>query len=167
MTKDRALSAALEQLSQNLSGPSAGFSSFLDPIHSLIGPCYFAVSLLEPQTQLRRIYSSEAEMYPVGGVKSMVGTGWETALVFESRHLFSPDTAALHFAFQDATAIVDLGFGCAINLRLAWNGQLIGSVNLLAEPNAFDVTTFDRAKAFVAPLCLMTALYIDHHKKDE
>jgi hypothetical protein len=166
MTQDLAISAALAQLSQNLGGPSAGFSSFLEPVHSLVGPCYFAVSLLGPQTELRRIYSSEAGVYPVGNVKSMVGTGWETALVLEGRHLFSPDVAGLRFAFQDADAIVDLGFGCAINLRLAWNGQLLGSANLLAGPNAFDAETFHRAKALVAPLSLMTAWYIDHHKKD-
>ncbi|MDO6724333.1 hypothetical protein Q4560_13725 [Celeribacter halophilus] len=163
MTRSPSLTTALDALAENLSEGPSGFSAFVPPLQSLIGPCYVAVSLLEPETKLRRIYSSEEDSYPVGSVKSMVGTGWETALVFEGRHLFSPDADALHFAFQDAPAILDLGFGCAINLRIAWEGVLLGSVNLLAKPDAFDAQSFQHAKAFVAPLTLMTLRYIERN----
>lgn len=164
MTVSVPLSKALDHLSQNLGNRHFGFSSFLDPMQSLIGPCYFAVSLLEPQSVLRRIFSSQEDRYPVGGVKSMVGTGWETAIVFEKRHLFSPDPPALHSAFQDANAIIDHGFGCAINLRMEFRGVVLGTVNLLAKPNAFNTVSFNHAKAFVAPLTLMTALEARNHE---
>lgn len=165
MTSSEPVSNALEQLSQNLRDRHCGFSSFLDPLQSLVGPCYFAVSLLEPETILRRIFSSEEDRFPVGDVKSMVGTGWETALLFEKRHLFSPDPAALHHAFQDADAIIDYGFGCAINLRIEFKGTVLGSINLLAKPNAFDKVSFNHSKAFLAPLTLMTALEAQIHKR--
>ncbi|MEP2531639.1 hypothetical protein [Shimia sp.] len=158
MTLSGPISNALDQLSGNLIDGNAGYSSFLDPIQGLIGPCYFAVSLLEPHTVLRRIFSNQEDQYPVGVVKSMAGTGWETAIVFEKRHLFSPDPAALHRAFPDADAIIDHGFGCAINLRMEFKGVLLGTVNLLAKLNAFNTVSFNHAKAFVAPLTLLTAI---------
>lgn len=165
MTISEPLSKALDHLSQNLGDRHCGFSSFLEPIKSLIGPCYFSVSLLEPQTVLRRIFSSQEDRYPVGGTKNMIGTGWETAIVFEKRHLFSPDPVALHSAFQDASAIVNQGFGCAINLKMEFRGVVLGTVNLLSKPNAFNTVSFNHAKAFVAPLTLLTALEVKNYER--
>jgi hypothetical protein len=87
----------------------------------------------------------------------MEGTGYCDAIVRRRSHLLSRDATDLRANFQDHDAMIADGIGCAINLCLQYDGQVVGSANLLSRPGDYGPDTLAHLSRFAFPLALLVA----------
>lgn len=86
---------------------------------------------------VRRVYSSNVTAYPVMGTKPMVRDAAFLAMQAERKVYSANSIEAMRPDFPDLDLIVSLGCGCAINMPVAVGGELIGTLNLLAEEGRY------------------------------
>ena len=81
--------------------------------------------------QVRRVYSTNPQAYPLAGLKRMGPTPWGD-LVLRRRECFvGRDANAIRWAFPDHELIASLGLASVINVPVVAMGQVLGTMNLL------------------------------------
>jgi GAF domain-containing protein len=85
----------------------------------------------------RRTFTSHPVEYPVSGTKPLTHDGWYDHCI-TGQQTFVANTAP-EFAryFFDHALITSLGLGSCINVPIVSAGQVLGTVNLLAEEQHF------------------------------
>lgn len=78
-----------------------------------------------------RIHSSHPVEYPTGGAKPVRHSAWTQQLLVEGRPFIGRDADAIRAHFADHATILALGCESVLNLPVLWNGQVLGTVNLL------------------------------------
>lgn len=86
--------------------------------------------------EVARIYSNRPEEYPTSGRKPMGPTPWGDLVLKQRKPFYGPDKAAIRWAFFDHELIESMGLGSVINVPAIYDGQTIGTINLLA-PEGF------------------------------
>lgn len=84
-----------------------------------------------------RVYTSDAEAYPLTGQKDIVPNRWTEVVLGGRRPFVSGSIDGLRDVFPDHAKIEALGFGSAINLPVFVSGTLLGTVNLLDINGAY------------------------------
>ena len=136
----RTLAAALERPDQ----PRAAFATADEVGHRLFTLLVYD----EAAGEVARIYTNRPREYPVSGRKAMCDTPWGRHVI-HGRHPYLGRTAAdIRWAFPDHALIASLGCGAVINLPLAYDGRLLGTVNLLDAEGAYE----ERHLEIVRPL---------------
>jgi transcriptional regulator with GAF, ATPase, and Fis domain len=108
----------------------------------------FTVTVLDPKAGVsRRAYTSHPQDYPVSGTKPMVGNGWSEKVILRRETFVANTTAEFSPYFPDYPLINALGCHSAINIPVARDGQVMGTVNILDEENHF---TPERVAALAA-----------------
>lgn len=113
-------------------------------LHTQTGGRLFTVTVLDRAAGLaRRVYTSDADAYPVSGTKSMSQGAW-TEQVVERGEVFVANTVA-EFAiyFPDHALIESLGCGAALNVPIGLD-EVIGTVNILDKEHYFSPQNVDR-----------------------
>jgi len=116
-----------------------------------LGTRLFTVTTVDETAGLaRRLYTSHPMEYPVSGTKPLEKDGWYDATV-AGRQTFVANTPP-EFAkyFFDHELIVSLGLGSCINVPVVDGGQVVGTVNLLAEAGHFTPARLAAYEALVA-----------------
>ncbi len=116
-----------------------------------LGTRLFTVTTVDETAGLaRRLYTSHPVEYPVSGTKPLEKDGWYDATV-AGRQTFVANTPP-EFAkyFFDHELIVSLGLGSCINVPVVDGGQVVGTVNLLAEAGHFTPARLAAYEALVA-----------------
>lgn len=116
-----------------------------------LGTRLFTVTTVDETAGLaRRLYTSHPVEYPVSGTKPLEKDGWYDATV-AGRQTFVANTPP-EFAkyFFDHELIVSLGLGSCINVPVVDGGQVVGTVNLLAEAGHFTPALLAAYEALVA-----------------
>ena len=81
--------------------------------------------------QVRRVYTTNAQAYPLDGCKRMGPTPWGD-LVLKNRQSYVSDNAeGIRWAFPDHELIASLGLASVINVPLVAMGQVLGTINVL------------------------------------
>jgi hypothetical protein len=80
---------------------------------------------------VRRIYSSDAEAYPVGGAKPKRDTAWGRQVLLEARVFVGEGEAAIRAHFADHALIAALGLRSIVNVPVVLRGTCRGTVNFL------------------------------------
>jgi hypothetical protein len=154
------IGAALDWLSRTGAAggqPMRSFEALAQIFRLAPGYLLFSLSRLERDTWLRRIYSTDPVRHRPGATKDMEGTGYCDAIVRRRSHLLSRDATDLRANFQDHDAMIADGIGCAINLCLQYDGQVVGSANLLSRPGDYGPDTLAHLSRFAFPLALLVA----------
>lgn len=108
----------------------------------------FTVTVLDPAAGVsRRAYTSHPKDYPVSGTKPMVGNGWSEKVIGRHETFVANTTAGFSPYFPDHPLINALGCQSAINIPVARDGQVFGTVNILDVENHF---TPERVTALTA-----------------
>ena len=81
--------------------------------------------------EVARVHSSRPGEYPVSGRKTMGPTPWGAHVLAGRRPFLGRDVAAIRWAFFDAPLIESMGLGSAINIPVVYDGETIGTMNLL------------------------------------
>lgn len=80
---------------------------------------------------VRRIYSSDAVAYPVGGAKPKRDTEWGRQVLLEARVFVGEGEAAIRAHFADHALIARLGLRSIVNVPVVLRGACRGTVNFL------------------------------------
>lgn len=120
------LARTLEQPGQ----PAALYRRMEEVTRRLVGHRLFTLLYVDG-SEVSRVHSSNPQAYPVFGRKPMGPTPWGR-LVMEGRQPYlGRDATAIRWAFFDHELIASLGLGSVINLPVVYDGQTIGTMNLL------------------------------------
>lgn len=120
-------------------------SSIFTTLHAdcrSLGTLLFTVTLLDVAADLaRRAYTSHPVEYPTSGTKPITRDGWYDHVI-EGRHSFVANTPAEFVRyFVDHALITSLGLGSCMNIPVIGDlGQVVGTVNLLADAGHFTQT---------------------------
>lgn len=98
----------------------------------------------------RRAYTSHPVEYPVSGTKPLTRDGWYDFCI-TGQQTFVANTAP-EFAryFFDHELITSLGLGSCINVPVVHQGQVPGTINLLAEEQHFTPERLAAYHALIA-----------------
>lgn len=97
-----------------------------------------------------RVYSNQPATYPIGGRKPVRETP-STARVFGQRRPYIGRTADdIRACFADHALILSLGCESVLNLPVAFDGRVLGTVNLLHEAGWYDERDVPLGLAFAA-----------------
>ena len=83
------------------------------------------------EQQVERLYSSNAQAYPVGGRKLKRDTGWSRKVLAEHQVLLSAGDDGIRKSFKDHAIIFGLGLHSCVNVPLVSEGQCVGTLNVL------------------------------------
>ena len=131
--------------------------SAYDSLHTAcaaLGTRLFTITTQDETAGLaRRAYTSHPVEYPVSGTKPLTRDGWYDHCITGQQTFVANTTPEFAKYFFDHALITSLGLGSCINIPVAEDGRVLGTVNLLAEEHHF---TPDRLAAY-------QALVASHH----
>jgi GAF domain-containing protein len=81
--------------------------------------------------QVRRVYTTNPQAYPLEGSKRMGPTPWGDLVLKNQQCYVSDNAEGIRWAFPDHELIASLGLASVINVPLVVMGQVLGTINLL------------------------------------
>lgn len=142
-------------------GPNAAFAAVADAADALIGHRLFTIMVFDADAmKVRRLYSSNADAYPVGGWKQKKDTDWGRHVLTEGQPYVGRTADDIRANFDDHALIIGLGLESIINIPVRILGRTIGTMNLLHEAGHYSADHIPSgqilAGSLVGPLCLET-----------
>ena len=95
---------------------------------------------------VRRLYSSNEEHYPSGGVKRLMDSCWGRHVLQEGRVFRASGNDEMKAGFSDHELLLSLGLGQALNMPVRSKGRVAWTVNLLREQPPFDDDEVDKVQ---------------------
>jgi len=86
---------------------------------------------------MRRLYSSNTKINPVGGTKPIEAGNWTQRVLVEGLHYVGRNRSDLKSVFAEHEALFDLGCESVLNTPILSRGQIIGSINILDIENHY------------------------------
>lgn len=93
---------------------------------------------VEKDMEVERLYSSNSAIYPPLGRKKKEDTVWGRVVLDQGKVLISADADDIRKNFSDFETIFSLGIAGMINVPVAWNGAVLGSINISHEEGHFS-----------------------------
>jgi len=128
--------ATLAALLQQTGQPEPVFKAFDDIARRLVGHELFTLLYVDGQ-EVARIYSNRPSEYPVSGRKTMGPTPWGKHVIDGKQPYLGKDKAGIRWAFFDHELIESMGLGSVINVPALYDGQVVGTINLLAPEHHY------------------------------
>jgi len=135
---------------QSTAGHRAVFPILGELVQSLIGTGLLTCSVYDMKTRRsRRIYTENAEAYPVGGYKPLSEGAWADH-VLENHQIFSSlSITQIAEVFPDWPLIKSLGFDSNANIPVVVEGKVIGTLNLLDKTGYYTAERLAPAAALM------------------
>lgn len=125
-------------------------------VKAILGHGLFTVLYVAPGgAEVARVYSSNPGAYPLRGRKHMGPTPWGDRVIRQGLHYVGRDDADIRWAFPDHELIRSLGLGSVINIAVALDGAVVGTLNVLDRAGAYTeehVAQIEPFGALLAPL---------------
>lgn len=138
--------------------PRAGWRALMEQLRLSVGHKLFSAMLAEPALGTkRRVFTSDAAAYPLGGRKPMPDNAYHRRIFREGSPFLAPDAAAIRAEFPDAELILSLGVASVLNVPVRFGGRVLGAINLLHDAHHYTDAHASRAMgcaAFAIPLLL-------------
>ena len=116
-----------------------------------LGTLLFTVTTQDVSAGLaRRAYTSHPVEYPVSGTKPLTRDGWYDHCIAGQQTFVANTTPEFAKYFFDHALISSLGLGSCINVPIVGQGQVAGTVNLLAEAHHFTPERLAAYQALIA-----------------
>lgn len=129
-------------------GQPAALYGFLDAeVRRRIGHRLFTLLYVDGN-EVSRVYTNMAEAYPVGGRKPMGPTPWGAHVIDGRKPWLGATLKDIAWAFPDHALIASLGCGACINVPVVYDGQVIGTMNVLDAEHAYTEDSVQK----IAPL---------------
>ena len=160
MTREQAW-VSLARAAQSLGraqGTAARWSEIARLAESVFGfSLLTGLVYLNEQRLMRRIFSTDERLSPVGGFKATGKGPWSTQVLDQGLPYVGRNEADLRTVFSEAELLIEHGLHSVLNLPICFDGQVIGSLNLLNHRHAYDGTD-ERMIHLVSGLC--TSVYL-------
>jgi hypothetical protein len=125
-----------------------------DTLHAAcaaLGTRLFTVTTQDiPAGLARRAWSSMPAEYPVSGTKPLTRDGWYDHCITGQQTFVANTTPEFAKYFFDHALISSLGLGSCINVPVVYAGQVLGTINLLAEEHHFTPAKLAAYQALIA-----------------
>ncbi|MCW8167061.1 GAF domain-containing protein [Verminephrobacter aporrectodeae subsp. tuberculatae] len=114
--------------------PRASFEAIDRAAAALIGHRLFTILVHHRAEQAsQRIYSNMPEAYPVKGRKPITDTPWMRRVMVQGLPYIGRNADDIREVFFDHALILSLGCQSVLNMPLRWQGQTLGTLNLLHQ----------------------------------
>jgi|GEM_PF-249493 len=149
-----ATAASLTEMKQ----PDSSLAAIDRGLANTVGHKLFTVLMVDlVNDRNQRYYSNQPNAYPVGGSKQIVRTNdFFKDIVIGGKPRICYSYEDMKRAFFDHELIRSLGCESAVNYPIRWNGQTVGSLDLLHEANWYSETDLPTIGIFaglaVAPM---------------
>lgn len=131
--------------------PDAIFAALHRSADATCGARLFTVTVLDRAAGLaRRAYTSHPVEYPATGTKPMRSDDWTRLVIDGNKSFVANTTPEFAIYFTDHALINALGCHAAINIPVARDGLVVGTVNVLDVEGHFTPDTVARLEALVA-----------------
>jgi GAF domain-containing protein len=120
-------------------------------LKELVGHRLFTLLYADGQ-EVARVYSNRPKEYPVAGRKPMGPTPWGAHVLTGRKPYLGTDKAGIRWAFFDHALIEDMGLGSVINIPVVYDGQTIGTLNLLDVEHHYTQADLEKVAPFAALL---------------
>lgn len=115
-----------------------------------LGIRLFTVTIQDESRGLAwRAYSSMPREYPVTGTKPLTRDGWYDHCITGQKTFVANTPPEFARYFFDHELITSLGLGSCANIPLVHQGQVLGTINLLAEAGHFTPARLAAYEALV------------------
>jgi GAF domain len=116
-----------------------------------LGTRLFTVTVQDNARDLAaRVYTSHPVEYPVSGTKPLTRDGWYDHCITGQQTFVANTPPEFARYFFDHALITSLGLGSCVNIPVVQAGQVLGTVNLLAEAGHFTAPRLATYQALVA-----------------
>jgi hypothetical protein len=86
---------------------------------------------------MRRLYSSNTKINPVGGTKPIEAGNWTQRVLIEGLHYVGRNRSDLKSVYADHETLFDIGCESVLNTPVLSRGQVVGSINILNIENHY------------------------------
>ena len=93
---------------------------------------------LEEQRLMRRIFSSDESVSPLGGFKATGKGPWSERVLDLGLPYVGSHEADIRTVFSEADALIERGLHSVLNIPIWCDGSVLGSLNLLHRRQAYD-----------------------------
>lgn len=138
--------------------PGATFRALDAALAAAPGHILFTVLIHHPGLrQSERFYSNMPVDYPVGGSKPVTDSPWMKQVIDRGQPYIGRTRADIQEVFYDYELIWSLGCESVLNYPVRWQGQTVGTLNLLHRAGFYDESQVD-AVAVLGHLALPALL---------
>ncbi|WP_201863040.1 GAF domain-containing protein [Microvirga soli] len=99
---------------------------------------YTVTRMLSDGLEVERVYSTNTDVYPVGGRKPVLPNAYTQRVRGDMQPFLAKTPAEFAPLFPDHKTITDLGLGCVMNLPIVFGGTMLGTVNLLDREGVYE-----------------------------
>lgn len=145
-------------LSLHRNEPADSFWKKLDgELQDIFGHKLFTVLAYDVSSRLLcRVYSTQLDINPVGGIKRVTDSRW-TRHVLEEGKVFRGETREdIKAVFSDYEVLWSIGCESVLNIPVVKRGMVVGSLNLLSGAGHYNEARIELAYVFaqlaVSPL---------------
>lgn len=130
--------------------PHTTFEALRHYADALVGAKMFTILVFNfAQKNMRRLYSTNTEIYPVGVDDPMTDSIWEKTLIGDRRPLVLNSPEAMATLLPNVPELVALGCEAMLNLPIVVAGRSLGAINILDADGTYTPERVERAKALV------------------
>ena len=112
--------------------------------------------------QVRRVYSSHPDVYPLLGTKPIVMDDWFRAMQTERRITAINAAADMEGQFPDLALIRSLGCNSSLSIPIMAGNDLLGTINALDAEGSYPAEAIDRAAALIIPATAVFLILRNH-----
>jgi hypothetical protein len=116
--------------------PDATFAALDRALKDLVGHELFTLLYVDGE-EVARIYSNRPAEYPLSGRKHMGPTPWGDLVLRRRQPWLGRDMEGIRWAFFDHALIQSMGLGSCINIPVIYDGETVGTMNLLAPEHFY------------------------------
>ena len=106
---------------------------------------YTVTQILKDGKEVERIYSTNEDVYPVGGRKPVLPNAYSERVRNQMQPFLGRTVEDFRSYFPDHETIAGLGLGSVMNLPIVYGGAVLGTANLLDAPLAYDTQHLEPA----------------------
>ena len=132
--------------------PDTLFKALQAACEASVGVDLFTL-LIKDRDEVARVYTNRPLEYPVFGRKRMGPTPWGDHVLTHQQPYLGRDVSGIRWAFPDAPLIESMGLGSVINLPVVYDGETIGTMNLLAPEHHYTEAHLEKVVP-LAPLLI-------------
>ena len=112
--------------------------------------------------QVRRVYSSHPDVYPLLGTKPIVLDDWFRAMQTERRITAINTSADMEGQFPDLALIRSLGCNSSLSIPIMAGNDLLGTINALDAEGSYPAEAIDRAADLIIPATAVFLILRNH-----
>jgi len=132
--------------------PASTGAALHDLARSIIPAHLFTLTAINMAAmQVRRVYSSHPDVYPLLGTKPIVIDDWFQAMQTERRITAINTAADMEGQFPDLTLIRSLGCDSSLSIPIMAGNELLGTINALDAEGSYPQAAMDRAADLIIP----------------